>query len=599
MNNRIRSINGFRLHHAFLAGTLALEQSREHLNGINVFPVPDGDTGDNMVATCRAISGNCTVSRSLCETAASMAEAALEGARGNSGLILAQFLYGLSVAMEGQVRQGTLSFAEGLVQAVPYAEKALHRPLEGTVLTVLREWARHTLILAGQMTDFTALLSASLNSARRSLLETQQQLPALARENVVDAGAQGLVDFLQGISDFIEKGDLKGLALSARTLPQDKLEHAPHGEDMTFRYCTETIIESENITGDTLMEELAAYGDSVVVGGHGKRFRLHLHTDEPAALFEHLSTRGTLNSQKVDDIKRQLCAQETDTPAIALLTDSCCDLPPSMMDHYGIHMIPLKLAFGGSTYLDKVTIHPERVYRIMAGSRSRFTTSQPSLAEFTAVYSFLRNHYESVIAIHLSSTLSGTWNTSRQAAETVDPEKIHVIDSKTLSAGLGLLVLKAARAIADGKKTEEIVELITGAVTKNRTLVSLDTLKYMVRGGRLRPFAGFLAGLLNLKPIVTVDREGRGAHFGNARGQKANTKKILKAFEELATGCGIRNYAVVHAGAPERAEQFARELHSRSGMEPAYVMDISPVIGINAGPGSVGVSMILEEEPPA
>ncbi len=595
MTDKIRSIDGFRLRNAFLAGTLALEQHREHLNRINVFPVPDGDTGDNMVTTCRAITEHSSASRSIGRTASSMAEAALEGARGNSGLILAQFLYGLSLSLQVQQSQGTKTFARGLVQAVPYAEKALYRPIEGTVLTVLREWARQMEALAQEMTDFAQLVPASLAAARTSLEATPQKLDVLAREKVVDAGAQGLVDFLQGIADFIEKGNLKNLPSTMGAVPRENLEHTHHAQDMTFRYCTETLIEGEALSRESLMDELAGFGDSVVVGGHGNRFRLHLHTDQPAALFENLSAWGTLNGQKVDDIKRQVHAQSGKTPSIALLTDSCCDLPSSLMDEYGIHMVPLKLTFEGSTYLDKVTLHPERIYRMLAKSRNRMTTSQPSLAEFTGMYSFLKEHYDSVIAIHLSSTLSGTWNTSRQAAETVDPDGIHVIDSKTLSSGLGLIVLQAVQAISQGKGTRDVVELIKETLPKNRTLVSLDTLKYMVQGGRIRPVAGFMAGLLNLKPIITVDEEGRGAHFGNACGQKANTRKILDAFQNLQATRGIRNYAVVHAGAPEKARHFARELQSRSGMKPAYVMEISPVIGINSGPGSVGVSMILEK----
>jgi DegV family protein with EDD domain len=552
-----------------------------------------------MVATCRAVAENCSVSRSLGKTVASMADAALEGARGNSGLILAQFLYGLSVAMEGHTSRGTLGFAEGLVHAVPYAEKALHHPMEGTVLTVLRDWSRYTLTLAGEMTDFTALLPLSLIGARESLQKTRQCLPALAREKVVDAGAQGLVDFLQGVADFMEQGNLKELALPGRIPERDHLDHPPHGKEMTFRYCTETLIEGEGISRETLMHVLPAFGDSVVVGGHGNRYRIHLHTDEPAPLFERLSGMGTLNSQKVDDIKRQLRAQEEDTPSIALLTDSCCDLPHSVMDRYGIHMIPLKLAFQGSTYLDRVTVHPERVYQIMAARKERITTSQPSLAEFTSLYSFLRGHYDSVVAIHLSGALSGTWNTSRQAAATIDPDNIHVIDSKTLSSGLGLLVLKAAKAVADGKKARQIVHLVEDAIPKSRTLVSLNTLKYLVRGGRLRPVAGFVAGLLNLKPIITIDEEGKVTHFGNARGREANVRKIYDAFRELAAAPGIESFAVVHAGAAPRAEKLAGELRNLAGIEPAYVMEISPVIGINTGPGSIGVSLTLTGDAPA
>ncbi|MBN1333166.1 MAG: DegV family EDD domain-containing protein, partial [Synergistales bacterium] len=580
MKMKVAFLDGTRLYKAFVAGTRALEGRKEYLNSINVFPVPDGDTGDNMVSTLRHISGSSLVSRSISKTCSSMAEAALMGARGNSGLILAQYIYGLSRALKDDTTVGTVAFAEGLVKAVPFAEEALSMPVEGTILTVLREWAEHVYSLSRGIVDFAVLLPTSIAAARKSLLDTPQMLEILARKGVVDAGAQGFVDFLQGITDFLEKGDLKSLqAAPVRVVMEDQAEH-PEEETPRYRYCTEAILEGPQLSRKILMSELSAQGDSVIIGGHENRYRIHVHTDHPSELFERLSQEGTLSDQKADDMVRQVEVKSGKTPSIALMTDSSCDLPASLTDRYRIHIMPLKLSFDGSTYLDKVTITPDRIYRILPDTDKTMVTSQPGLGEFIEKYSFLCSHYESVISVHLAAALSGTWNTSARAAASVNGEKIHVRDSRNLCSGLGLIVLKAAEAISEGKTADEVLGIIDRAIPRTKIFVSLSTLRYMVRGGRISPMKGWLAGMLNLKPIISLDNEGRGIHYGNACTENSNMSKILGIFQKLLESKGIWKYAVVHAHAEEKAERLAEALTRISGMGPAYLMDISPVIGI-------------------
>lgn len=595
-NKAIHSIDGPRFWNAFLAGTEALERRRAFLNSINVFPVPDGDTGDNMASTCRYIIDRAEVDRSIGSTSASMAEAALEGARGNSGIILTQYLYGLSQALKDYAEADAGTLGKSLAEAVPFAEEALHRPVEGTILTVMKDWSRKFEELSRNMPDLTGLLRESLSAARESLLDTPRKLEVLARENVVDAGAQGFVDFLQGIADFLETGNLKDLKVSRSPISPiitDEHEMERHPD---YRYCTEAVLEGPGFSRERLMEELEVYGDSIVVGGHQGKYRIHLHTSRPGELFEKLSEQGSLSVQKAEDMRRQVETSKTRNRPTALLTDSACDLPPELMDRYGIHMVPLKLSIEESDYLDKVSISPQRVYRLLREIRTPMTTSQPAFGEFARLYSMLGSHYDSVIAVHLSRALSGTWNVSmKAAADSGHGGKIRVIDSRTLCSSLGLIVLQAARALDEGRTAAQAEEIIGHAIPRSRIFVSLSTLEYMVRGGRIRPLTGRVAGFLNLKPVITVDAEGRGAHYGRPGNEGSNLRKIAETFEDLKNRRGIQDYAVVHADAPEKAEKLAEELSRRSGLQPAYITEISPVIGIHSGPGSVAVSMIVED----
>jgi len=591
---RISSLDGIRLFNAFRAGANALEKRKEHLNDINVFPVPDGDTGNNMLSTIRYITEKTTVSRSVSLTFKSMADAALMGARGNSGLIMAQYIYGISRALGKTCTIDTLHFSESLVKAIPFSEEALSNPVEGTLITVLRDWAEYMYLLSRSIKDFSVILPNSISRAESSLMETPLKLKILARTGVVDAGAQGFVNFLEGINEFLENGDLRNIKTEKTALKISHSHEHPEEDIPSYRYCTEAIIEGENLSRKTLMSEISPFGDSVIVGGHENKYRVHIHTDHPATLFQTLSSRGTLNDQKADDMLRQVQVKSRRRSNIALLTDSSCDLPAELMDKYQIQMMPLRISFDDSTYLDKITIKPERIYNILNETDKSITTSQPVFGEFVEKYSLLSSHYESVIAIHLSDALSGTWNTSLKAAESVNQNKIHVIDSKNLCSGLGLIVLKAAEAISKGSSCENVIRIIEDAIPKTKIFVSLDTLQFMVRGGRISPLKGKLAKLFNLKPIISVDEAGKGTHYGNACSEAGNLRKIIDLFRKLENNRGIWKYAVVHARANDRAQRLAEELSRISGADPAYVMEISPVIGLNSGPGSVAVSMILE-----
>ena len=189
---QIKYLDGDRLYYAFLIGGNAVIKDKNYLNKINFFPVPDSDTGTNMASTMESI-----------------VDAALSGARGNSGLIFAQFLYGIGERIKNVKRISPSLFGESVKEAVKYAYKAIVSPVEGTMLTVMKDWAEAVYQRRKEKKDFAELLSHSLQVAEKSLKETPKKLAVLARAGVVDAGAKGFVDFLEGITNFIKRGRLR------------------------------------------------------------------------------------------------------------------------------------------------------------------------------------------------------------------------------------------------------------------------------------------------------------------------------------------------------------------------------------------------------
>ncbi|HDQ43995.1 MAG TPA: DegV family protein, partial [bacterium] len=340
---------------------------------------------------------------------------------------------------------------------------------------------------------------------------------------MVDAGAQGFIHFLEGMLHFIQ-GD--GPADTA--VPSPVIEDSPReipDQEVTNRYCTELFLKGRDMDPVKIRQMLEPLGDSVLVGGNTEKIHVHLHTQDPAEAAERLRPFGTITRQKIDDMKRQYEARYQRRARIALVTDSSCDLPEEILDEYQIHLIPLNLAFGENVYLDKLSIRSRRFYELLDEEPVFPTTSQPSVKQIEILYRDLAASYDSIISVHLSDALSGTCNTARQAAARVSEAKISVIDSKTLSTSLGLIVLNAAREIMNGSPHDEVVRKIGTWTQKVKILVSVRTLKYMVRGGRVSPLKGKIAGWLNLKPIVSLDAEGRSALTGKAFSTRSNLQK--------------------------------------------------------------------------
>jgi uncharacterized protein len=592
------AIDGTQLHKGFVSGGREVMRNRQALDKINVFPVPDGDTGSNLSMTISSIFEKSVATESAGETMRSIADAGLEGAHGNSGMIFVQFFHGLSEAI-GDAKALTIElFGKAVKRAVEKAYRAVGQPVEGTMLTVIRQWSESVVRLYNRSKSWVELLAASLPEAERSLSETQQTLEVMKENGVVDAGARGFVEFLRGFTRFLKHGDIENEDISAPVI-EDRHIDLDENADLDFRYCCEALIKNATATESDFQAILKKHGDSAIVVGSGKVFRIHLHTNDPSSLFFELKNYGSLSRQKVDDMRRQYEAIYKKKYPIALVTDSSCDLPQEILDHYQIHLVPLNLIIGDAQYLDKLSISSDHFYTMLDDTKTYPTTSQPSAALFRQLYSFLLEHYESVIAIHLSSVLSGTFNVSFQemkriADEGNNKDRISVIDSKQLSGSLGLIVMRAAEAIAGGARRDEVEKSLETWIPKADNFVSVTSLKYMVRGGRVSPLKGLMAKILNLKPIVSVDDEGRSELYGKAFSRKANRKKIIAMVEKIHVQNPLKYYAVVHAHASADAEAFIDQLKEIIGFPPAYTMDISPVVGLNAGLGAVSVVTMQE-----
>ncbi len=596
----VKLLDGRSFYYAFLAGAQRIFENQSLLNKINVFPVADADTGTNLASTMRSIVDSPIPTNNVKMAATALADAALVGARGNSGIIFAQFLYGFGNEIENEENLTVENFSRSITKAVTYAYEAIANPVEGTMISVIREWAEFINTMKELIDDFVELLIKAFQVAKDSLADTTRQMEVLAKANVVDAGAKGFVLFLEGMIDFFQnRQTIRRLAIPMNDMILEDVQTDSH-EEITHRYCCEALLALDlhpGETKETLRNAISEMGDSLVVAGSEKRLRIHIHSDNPIKLFEAISKKSSITYQKVDDmIMQQEMSHHRKFP-IALVTDSTCDIPQEILEKYQISMIPLTLQVGASVYLDRTTIESEQFYNLLETSPVYPTTSQPSYKDFINKYSYLSSHYESTIGIHMSKQLSGTFSNSQRAAKAVSEQsgkKISVLNSNRLSSALGLTVLRAAEAIEEGKSHSEIVSEVESWNDQNHILVSAKTVKYLVKSGRLSHSKGVMGKLLGVNPIISVNNEGKAITFGKAYSEKGSMKLLMKEASKLLEKGMIWGYAISHIRNPETADWYASQMETLTGKKPLFINDCSPVLGVHGGPGTVVLS-IMEE----
>ncbi|PKP54863.1 hypothetical protein CVT91_17815 [Candidatus Atribacteria bacterium HGW-Atribacteria-1] len=279
--------------------------------------------------------------------------------------------------------------------------------------------------------------------------------------------------------------------------------------------------------------------------------------------------------------------------SIGLVTDSTCDLPPEMIKKYDIQIVPIVIQAGEKSYLDKVEIKPRDFSYLLQISNEKISTSQPSPASFKEVYNKVTPNYESIISLHISEKLSGTIQGARVAAKnTKYSDKIHIIDSKTSSVALGLLVVEAARLIKEGFGIEEIIDRLKTASNNVKIFVSIPTLKYLMRSGRLNKTKGFLGTLLNLKPIMTVSPDGYIIEAAKVIGQKKVVHKTLDLALNFAKSVKNPRFGIVHVLAPELAQWYCHKIHIVFNPSKIIIAEASPALSVHIGIGGAAIAVL-------
>ena len=332
-------ISGEQIKNMLLGAYKSFEKNYQYINDLNVFPVPDGDTGTNMMHTMAAVAReisqlqNATVS----EVGTMAARSAIMGARGNSGVILSQLLRGLGKGLAGKKRATSNEVGKAFQFGILYAYRAVSKPVEGTILTVARAIAKGAYHAVRQGEDFEDVLCEALESGKKELARTPELLPALKAAGVVDAGGQGLIVFLEGCL-----AGFRGEDAGELHLPPSKPSFANFIEmevDLENPYCTEFIVKEAEVKEDVVRSTLQPLGNSLIVAVVGDIVKVHIHTKAPGLVLQHGLSWGSLHDIKIDNMAEQhqhrVVGAQTEKHGLAVLSVAAGNGIASIMHQLG------------------------------------------------------------------------------------------------------------------------------------------------------------------------------------------------------------------------------------------------------------------------
>jgi DegV family protein with EDD domain len=599
----IAYVDGPRLSRSLFAAADWVAAGRDEINRINVFPVPDGDTGTNFSLTLRAVADALRAlgDAPLPETARTAARAAILGARGNSGMMLAHFLMGFSEAL-GDCEQATArDIAAGLRHGADRLYESLDDPREGTILTVARAAAAAAARAATDSADIGEFMSRLLGEAEQALARTPELMAVLKEAGVVDAGGKGFVRMLEGVVRFIEGDPILPASPDAAppaVMPAALIEVAVERD---FQYCTEVLVRGEQLPpANEVRAAMHNFGGSVQVALMADVLKLHVHTDTPEAVFSYAARWGRIETTKAEDMRAQhRRLSHVERRPVAVVVDSSADLADGVLDRHHIAIVPLQVVFGSEIFRDRVELRPDEFYRRLRSAKDLPTTSQPAPAEFVRVFRDALQEADEVVAVLLSAALSGTHRAGAAAAKAAGLSNVAVVDSGSVSLGAGMLALRAAELAESGWRGADIVTELERLRAQTGAFITVDRYDNLLRSGRVTRGKAWVAGLLDVKPILSLDEAGRVVPVDRVRGRDNVAPRVLALLERRLTPRpkAVR-FGVAHADAPDVAERVRTALVAAYRPRDCFVSLATGVLGTHVGEGAWGVFYQVEDGTP-
>lgn len=520
-------LTGIQLQQMIIAGSKALEREKERVDALNVFPVPDGDTGTNMHLTTQSAAreAGALASPSVSEVAAAASMGSLMGARGNSGVILSQLFRGFAKGLEGKVTASCPDVAKALQLGVDTAYKAVMKPVEGTILTVARETARGAKQTSYGTPDLLTLLQDALRGGEEALARTPDMLPVLKQAGVVDAGGKGFLIILEGWIAVLAGEEALPVAAPVRhESPGEDVRAEIYLEEITFQYCTELLVKGSGIELDRIKDDLAGYGDCLLVVGTGEVAKIHIHTNNPGIILEYCVKIGSLHEVQIHNMREQ---SEARTHAEKEQVRAGQDLPEPVKE---MGIVAVTVGEGLAEVFRSLGVD-----EVIEGGQ----TMNPSAEDILSAVNQVRAKRVFILPNNGNIVL-----TARQAASLANNE-VHVTPTKSIPQGIAAVLAFNSEA----SFTENAAALDGSFAGLKSGEVTFAVRDSQFDGYEIK--AGDILGLVDDKIVVTG---------------KDPRQVTLELVEKM--GGGEADLVSVFYGrdvAEEAATDLAEELHARFG----------------------------------
>ncbi len=587
------AVAGPTLREALVAGIQRVLARRDEINRINVFPIADHDAGTNLAATLGAVlqglrdpalaaaPGGAVLRRA--------ADEANDAARGNSGVLFANFFQGAAEAVSSGAVLTAADLAIAVARGTASARQAVAEPRAGTMLCVMQAFADGA---AGPeaATEPRRGFATALARARAALEATREKLPQLRTAGVVDAGALGFFSLLEGIADYLEHGpDTMSADLPAELLEPGVI--TARDEAGPFAQRVQCLLTAERVDRAGLQAALLALPLSqLVLTGTRAQLRVHACTDDPAAVLAAVRRFGTVS-------------QEHTAPAgamsarPAIVTDTGADLPADEVARLGLHLVPQRLSVDGQDRVDRVSLTAEEFYGAMRANATP-RTSQPPPGDFRRMFAHLLRFHREVVDVSLARALSGTLQGAERAAARVDSARVRVVDTFSGATGQGLLAIWAGEASQVGLGANEIAAGIERMRARTAIYAVVRDIRHAVRGGRVPQIAETLTRLLGISLTLATKPNGKLGVKGALRGGADLPARFARSIARRLRPGGRHRVMIGHCDCAAEAERAAAEFRtSGRTIDRLWVVECGVAVGAHAGPGSLLIGVQDYEEP--
>jgi len=569
-----------------------IEENKEQINKINVFPVPDQDTGSNMAKTLlgikTAIEGK--EFKDLSEISEAALDGALTAAQGNAGVIYVGFLASFLPLLDKNpvnAKKLAIAFEKGAERA----RKSIQNPKEGTILDVIDAARDVFKVEAEKEKDIINLFKLVTEKAREALLATREKMEIFRRANVVDAGGLGFLMILESYLEALE-GEKK--EVKKEEMPSEKIRRFV--QVLSNRYEIVSLIENPRFNEEIIRGKLKKMGDSIDVVQIGNKTKVHIHTDYPGEVRDVMRETGSILELRTEDMAKEVVGEPSVRKvSIGIVTEgNLADLPQKVLERYQIEPVLCIV-----DWPEGQNLPGENIYQKMREADKRRIktfpkTTQPSPKSYFDAFKKQLQKFDKVLCITLSHKLSGCYNSACQGKEMMGEEekaRVYILDSLQAAASQALLVLKAIELIQEQREINEVIEELKKLIPKTHLYAILEDPKWLEAGGRMsKSQANWIRRIkkINLHPLVTI-KDGvvtkAGIIFARDTAE-ALFKKIAKESQKARKEGKRIRIIIGHADNPEGAEKLRQRLKEIKAEVP-FISLASPVVCSHTGPGTL------------
>lgn len=571
-----------------------IERDKEQINKINVFPVPDQDTGTNLSATLKGIKNNIENKNfeSIAELSDCVLDGALTAAQGNTGIIYTGFLAGffpcIAEEKELDVKKLGIAFEKGYERA----KDSIQDPKEGTMLDVIKAFALAIKKNSKEEKDIVKNFYFGLEKANEALLDTPNKMEVLKKAGVVDAGGLGFLMILETYLDTLKEQEDPFVAKKEQKNEVIKLKRFI--QILSNRYEVVALLDDGYYDEKQVREKLNHLGNCLDVIKIGNRTKIHIHTDMPYEVRDIIKKMGNIENLRIEDMTKEVTGQESvENVSIGIVTDERAGLSSKIIGHYDIEVIPLRIIWE-----EGENVAGENICQRIKEAKEKGISSSPKIEPvspefFMESYKKQLEKFNDVLCVTSSSALSNNYESAIKGRELLNSEEkkhIFIVDSKNISAGQSIIILEAIEMIAEQRKIDEIIRKIDGLIERVNLYCVVEKSDWWNKEKKswFQKKTRYSLGEIKKGKIIHTENV-KDANFANAIFKKIerNSKR------EIENGKRIR-VVIAHGDNLEEAEKLKKQLKEIKKTDVSFINITDPVTSINACPQSLLVGWIIK-----